>query len=66
NVAAAVNGLGIRINAGHDLNLDNLRYFVQTIPHVVEVSIGHALICDALQFGMRETIARYLACLGND
>lgn len=62
-VANDIHQLGIGINAGHDLNLDNLQYFVQEIPVVEEVSIGHALICDALYLGMRETIARYLACL---
>lgn len=62
-VATDAKRLGIVINAGHDLNLDNLKYFVQTVPNVAEVSIGHALICDALQFGLRDTIARYLACL---
>lgn len=61
--AAAINELGIALNAGHDLNLDNLRAFIQAIPNIKEVSIGHALICDALRYGMQETIARYLACL---
>jgi len=62
-VAKAVNKLGIELNAGHDLNLENLRHFVTEIPTIKEVSIGHALICDALQYGMKETISRYLACL---
>lgn len=62
-IAKQVDQLGIAINAGHDLNLDNLAYFIQAIPKVAEVSIGHALICDALYFGMRDTIARYLNCL---
>lgn len=61
--AAEATHLGIAINAGHDLNLDNLSYFVHAIPNVAEVSIGHALICDALQFGLHDTIAKYLACL---
>ncbi|MBA2709941.1 MAG: pyridoxine 5'-phosphate synthase [Tatlockia sp.] len=61
--AAAINALGIELNAGHDLNLDNLAPFIDAIPTIKEVSIGHALICDALHFGMRETISRYLACL---
>ncbi len=64
-VAGEISQFGIGINAGHDLNLDNLGYFVQAIPNVAEVSIGHALICDALQFGLQETIAKYLACLNN-
>ncbi len=55
--------LGLGLNAGHDLNLDNLAYFHQCIPHLKEVSIGHALIADALYFGLENTIQRYLACL---
>lgn len=52
--------LGIGLNAGHDLNLDNLRYFIQNIPWTLEVSIGHALIADALYFGLENTIQMYL------
>lgn len=55
--------IGLGLNAGHDLNLQNLAYFHQQIPWVDEVSIGHALICDALYLGLRETISEYLACL---
>ena len=62
-VAFEVNQLGIDLNAGHDLNLQNLRHFIQEIPSIKEVSIGHALICDALEFGLKETIGRYLNCL---
>jgi pyridoxine 5-phosphate synthase len=51
---------GIGLNAGHDLNLENLHYFVQNIPGLMEVSIGHALICDALYFGLENTIQLYL------
>ncbi|MDO4218302.1 MAG: pyridoxine 5'-phosphate synthase [Bacteroidales bacterium] len=51
------------LNAGHDLNLDNLQYFHQHIPFLDEVSIGHALISDALYLGIEETIHRYLTCL---
>lgn len=51
---------GLGLNAGHDLNLDNLRYFIQTIPQVDEVSIGHALISDALYMGLENTIKAYL------
>ena len=58
--ANLITELGIGLNAGHDLNLDNLSYFLQKIPNILEVSIGHALICDALYFGLEETIARYL------
>lgn len=53
-------GCGLGINAGHDLNLDNLRYFIQTIPYIDEVSIGHALICDALYYGLENTVQLYL------
>ncbi|HPG33452.1 MAG: pyridoxine 5'-phosphate synthase [Lentimicrobiaceae bacterium] len=56
--AATKSGLGL--NAGHDLNLDNLRYFAQNIPGLLEVSIGHALIADALYFGLETTIQLYL------
>ena len=58
---AAVVGLGV--NAGHDLSLVNLRYFAENIPNLLEVSIGHALICDALYLGLEETIHRYLSLL---
>ncbi len=50
---------GLGLNAGHDLSLVNLRYFSQQIPNLKEVSIGHALICDALYLGLEETIRRY-------
>ena len=50
---------GLGINAGHDLNLDNLRYFHQNIPWLEEVSIGHALISDALYLGLENTIQMY-------
>ena len=52
--------LGLGLNAGHDLNLQNLSYFLRTIPFVDEVSIGHALISDALYFGLENTVAMYL------
>ena len=48
------------INAGHDLNLNNLKYLKQNIPFLDEVSIGHALIVDALYYGLEETIIKYL------
>ncbi len=54
------------VNAGHDLNLDNLRYFAENVPHLLEVSIGHALISDALYFGLQNTIQLYLRCLEID
>lgn len=53
--------VGIGLNAGHDLDLHNLPYFVQHIPGLLEVSIGHALISDALYLGLEETVKRYLA-----
>jgi pyridoxine 5-phosphate synthase len=58
--AKKANELGLGINAGHDLSLDNLRYFQQNIPNLAEVSIGHALICDALYLGLENTIQLYL------
>lgn len=51
---------GLGLNAGHDLNLENLRYFIETIPFIDEVSIGHALISDALYLGLENTIKAYL------
>lgn len=58
--------LGLGVNAGHDLNLANLKFFDISLPWLDEVSIGHALICDALYIGLRETIRRYRECLDND
>ena len=55
--------LGLGVNAGHDLSLVNLTFFASCIPFIEEVSIGHALICDALYFGLEKTIALYKACL---
>ena len=54
---------GLGLNAGHDLSLHNLAFFHQHIPWLDEVSIGHALICDALYLGLEETIRQYKACL---
>ena len=51
--------LGLGINAGHDLSLENLRYFAETIPNLLEVSIGHALISEALYMGMENTVQAY-------
>ena len=59
--AEAARHAGLGLNAGHDLSLENLAYFIQTIPWTAEVSIGHALICDALYLGLEATIAAYLA-----
>ncbi|MDE6332897.1 MAG: pyridoxine 5'-phosphate synthase, partial [Muribaculaceae bacterium] len=61
SVAAHSHGLGV--NAGHDLSLENLEYFHRNVPYLNEVSIGHALICDALYLGLEETIRRYKNCL---
>jgi pyridoxine 5-phosphate synthase len=58
--ARAAEGVGLGLNAGHDLNLDNLNYFARNIPNLLEVSIGHALIADALYFGLENTIQMYL------
>jgi pyridoxine 5-phosphate synthase len=58
--AEAAHEAGLGINAGHDLDLNNLNYLVQSIPFLDEVSIGHALICDALYFGLENTIQMYL------
>lgn len=58
--AAVAAEIGIGVNAGHDLNLDNLRYFHEMVPNLLEVSIGHALIRDALYFGIHNTIQLYL------
>lgn len=60
NAAVAAKEVGLGLNAGHDLNLDNLRFFTQTIPWLLEVSIGHALIADALYYGLENTIQMYL------
>jgi pyridoxine 5-phosphate synthase len=57
-LAAQKHGLGL--NAGHDLNLENLNYFASNIPGLMEVSIGHALICDAFYLGLENTIQMYL------
>ncbi len=61
--ASLAKSLGIGVNAGHDLNLENLAWLSENIPWIEEVSIGHALICDALYHGLQETIALYKACL---
>jgi pyridoxine 5-phosphate synthase len=63
--AGIANELGLGLNAGHDLNLDNLKYFKQNIVGLLEVSIGHALIADALYFGLENTIQLYLRQLAD-
>lgn len=60
NASKVAHEIGLGINAGHDLSLDNLRYLKQQIHYLDEVSIGHALICDALYFGLENTIQMYL------
>jgi pyridoxine 5-phosphate synthase len=55
--------LGLGVNAGHDLNRDNLPLFLSAVPDVLEVSIGHALVADALEFGLAETVRRYLGVM---
>ena len=59
--AEAAREAGLGVNAGHDLNLENLEYFIRTIPWTEEVSIGHAIICDALYMGLEQTIKSYLS-----
>jgi len=58
--ARVAHELGLGINAGHDLDLDNLRFFAQSVSHLAEVSIGHAVVCDALHYGLENTIQLYL------
>jgi len=59
--AIAAAGLGLGVNAGHDLNLDNLAPFIAAVPETAEVSIGHALIADALELGLATTVKRYIS-----
>src|SRR5688572_1074556 len=59
SAAEKANELGLGINAGHDLSLQNLKYFSQHIPGLLEVSIGHALICDAIYFGLENAVQLY-------
>ncbi len=61
--AKVANAIGIGINAGHDLNLDNLRFYSENIENLLEVSIGHALVADALYLGLKNTVQLYLRCL---
>ena len=61
-IAAALeaNASGLGLNAGHDLNLDNIKYFKESIPNLLEVSIGHALICEAIYLGLENVVNMYL------
>ncbi len=61
--AKAAQREGLGVNAGHDLSRDNLPQFLRTVPGVLEVSIGHALIADAIEFGMKQTVALYLGAV---
>ena len=61
--AQAALDVGLQVNAGHDLNRDNLGLFLRTVPGVQEVSIGHALVADALELGYEATVRAYLACV---
>lgn len=63
--AEAARKCGLGLNAGHDLNLENLGYYISTIPWTDEVSIGHAIICDALYMGLEKTIQAYLSKIRN-
>jgi len=65
--AAAAGAEGLGVNAGHDLTVPNTAVLIAHVPSIAEVSIGHALFCDALTFGMETTVRRYLAaCAGQD
>jgi len=66
-VAAATkaNEVGLGLNAGHDLSLENIKFFAQEVPGLLEVSIGHALICESLYFGLENVINQYIAKLSN-
>ncbi len=61
--AQVASSLGLGLNAGHDLDLNNLKYFADNIPNLLEVSIGHALVSDALYLGLQNTVGMYLRCL---
>ena len=61
--AQAALAVGLGVNAGHDLNRDNLGAFLRAVPGVQEVSIGHALVADALEMGYTDTVRAYLACM---
>ena len=58
--AKMAHNLGLGINAGHDLSLDNIAYFKENIPHLLEVSIGHALICESIYLGLENVVSMYL------
>ncbi|MGH1468245.1 MAG: pyridoxine 5'-phosphate synthase, partial [Bdellovibrionales bacterium] len=56
-------GAGLELNAGHDLDLNNLKSLTSLIPEIKEVSIGHALVCESLEFGVKDVITKYLSIL---
>ena len=58
--AKVANQYNLGVNAGHDLNLDNLRYYKENVENLLEVSIGHAIVCDSLYYGLKNTIQMYL------
>ncbi|NAY92277.1 pyridoxine 5'-phosphate synthase [Muricauda sp. JGD-17] len=60
DAAKIAHELGLGINAGHDLNLENIRFFKERIPHLLEVSIGHALICESIYLGLENVVSMYL------
>ena len=64
HAARAALDAGLGVNAGHDLNRDNLGHFLEQVPGVAEVSIGHAFIADALELGYADTVLAYLRCMG--
>ena len=66
SAAKKANELGLGINAGHDLDLENLKYFSENIPGLLEVSIGHALICDAIYLGLENAVQLYKRQLGSE
>lgn len=61
--AQAAHRAGLGVNAGHDLNLENLKFFKERVPYLLEVSIGHALISDAIYMGLEQTVKAYKECL---
>ena len=61
----AAHKAGLGVNAGHDLSLENLEFFCRKLPYLNEVSIGHALITDALYLGLEETVRRYKECVAS-
>lgn len=64
--ASAAQACGLGVNAGHDLNRENLPLFLREVPGILEVSIGHALIAEALEWGIREAVRNYLTAMGSD